>query len=340
MKNIIVIAGPTGVGKTKLSVQLAKLIDAEIINADSMQVYKNLNIGTAKIKDDEKENIVHHLFDIVDINDIYTIFDYQKDCRKEIEKILKKGKKVILVGGSGLYIRSALYDYKFEKENIKNSYDDKTNAELLEIVKKIEPNTTIHINNRKRLIRFLQKKDNNQEIRNFAEPIYDFDIIGLTTDREKLYDIIDNRVDKMIDDGLIEEVKRLYDKLDSEYSKQEFLIIQSDMSKISEIDKLTNSVFSLDAVIFAEGGEGTEDLPVYNGSLGNVHCRISRTFPSGKLDWGSDSSLGARPDERSGNRGLRRGRGRGKETAGFHSGGCIHRGRRTEAFFDCLRKQL
>lgn len=212
MKNIIVIAGPTGVGKTKLSVQLAKLIDAEIINADSMQVYKNLNIGTAKIKDDEKENIVHHLFDIVDINDIYTIFDYQKDCRKEIEKILKKGKKVILVGGSGLYIRSALYDYKFEKENIKNSYDDKTNAELLEIVKKIEPNTTIHINNRKRLIRFLQKKDNNQEIRNFAEPIYDFDIIGLTTDREKLYDIIDNRVDKMIDDGLIEEVKRLYDK--------------------------------------------------------------------------------------------------------------------------------
>ena len=212
MKNIIVIAGPTGVGKTKLSVQLAKLIDAEIINADSMQVYKNLNIGTAKIKDDEKENIVHHLFDIVDINDIYTIFDYQKDCRKEIEKILKKGKKVILVGGSGLYIRSALYDYKFEKENIKNSYDDKTNAELLEIVKKIEPNTTIHINNRKRLIRFLQKKDNNQEIRNFAEPIYDFDIVGLTTDREKLYDIIDNRVDKMIDDGLIEEVKRLYDK--------------------------------------------------------------------------------------------------------------------------------
>ena len=212
MKNIIVIAGPTGVGKTKLSVQLAKLIDAEIINADSMQVYKNLNIGTAKIKDDEKENIVHHLFDIVDINDIYTIFDYQKDCRKEIEKILKKGKKVILVGGSGLYIRSALYDYKFEKENIKNSYDDKTNAELLEIVKKIVPNTTIHINNRKRLIRFLQKKDNNQEIRNFAEPIYDFDIIGLTTDREKLYDIIDNRVDKMIDDGLIEEVKRLYDK--------------------------------------------------------------------------------------------------------------------------------
>ena len=212
MKNIIVIAGPTGVGKTKLSVQLAKLIDAEIINADSMQVYKNLNIGTAKIKDDEKENIVHHLFDIVDVNDIYTIFDYQKDCRKEIEKILKKGKKVILVGGSGLYIRSALYDYKFEKENIKNSYDDKTNAELLEIVKKIEPNTTIHINNRKRLIRFLQKKDNNQEIRNFAEPIYDFDIIGLTTDREKLYDIIDNRVDKMIDDGLIEEVKRLYDK--------------------------------------------------------------------------------------------------------------------------------
>ena len=212
MKNIIVIAGPTGVGKTKLSIQLAKLIDAEIINADSMQVYKNLNIGTAKIKDDEKENIIHHLFDIVDVNSIYTIFDYQKDCRKEIEKILKKGKKVILVGGSGLYIRSALYDYKLEEENIKNYYDDKSNSELFEMVKRIDSNTTIHINNRKRLIRFLQKKDNNQEFTSYAKPIYDFDMIGLTTDRKKLYNIIDNRVDKMIDEGLIDEVKELYDK--------------------------------------------------------------------------------------------------------------------------------
>ena len=212
MKNIIVIAGPTGVGKTKLSIQLAKLIDAEIINADSMQVYKNLNIGTAKIKDDEKENIIHHLFDIVDVNSIYTIFDYQKDCRKEIEKILKKGKKVILVGGSGLYIRSALYDYKLEEENIKNYYDDKSNSELFEMVKRIDSNTTIHINNRKRLIRFLQKKDNNQEFTSYAKPIYDFDMIGLTTDRKKLYNIIDNRVDKMIYEGLIDEVKELYDK--------------------------------------------------------------------------------------------------------------------------------
>lgn len=212
MKNIIVIAGPTGVGKTKLSIQLAKLINAEIINADSMQVYKNLNIGTAKIKDDEKENIIHHLFDIVDVNKNYTIFDYQKNCRKEIEKILKKGKRVILVGGSGLYIRAALYDYKLEKENIKNTYIDKTNNELFEMVKKIDSNSTIHINNRKRLIRFLQKKDNNQEILNDSKPIYDFDIIGLTTERKNLYNIIDTRVDNMIKEGLINEVKVLYDK--------------------------------------------------------------------------------------------------------------------------------
>ena len=212
MKNIIVIAGPTGVGKTKLSIQLAKLINAEIINADSMQVYKNLNIGTAKIKDDEKANIIHHLFDIVDVNKNYTIFDYQKNCRKEIEKILKKGKRVILVGGSGLYIRAALYDYKLEKENIKNTYIDKTNNELFEMVKKIDSNSTIHINNRKRLIRFLQKKDNNQEILNDSKPIYDFDIIGLTTERKNLYNIIDTRVDNMIKEGLINEVKVLYDK--------------------------------------------------------------------------------------------------------------------------------
>ena len=100
--SIIVIAGPTGVGKTKISIELAKRLNAEIINADSMQVYKNMNIGTAKVKDDEKDGIVHHLFDICDTDRLYTIYDYQKDARSKIDDITSRGKNVILVGGSGL----------------------------------------------------------------------------------------------------------------------------------------------------------------------------------------------------------------------------------------------
>ena len=212
MKDIIVIVGPTGVGKTKLSVGLAKLINAEIINADSMQVYKDLNIGTAKVKKEEKENIPHHLFDIVNVEEMYTIYDYQKDCREKIIEIINRGKKVILVGGSGLYIRSALYDYKLNKETKKNEYEDLSNENLFDMVKKIDPGTQIHPNNRKRLIRFLNRANNNEELINNSKPLYDFDIIGLTTDRENLYNIINDRVDKMIEEGLLEEVKSLYDR--------------------------------------------------------------------------------------------------------------------------------
>ena len=113
---IVVIVGPTGVGKTKLSIELAKLYDAVIINGDSMQVYKDLNIGTAKIKESEKEGIEHFLFDIKDPRDNYTIYDYQKDGRKLLDKFIKDNKNIIIVGGSGLYIKSLLYDYKFQDE--------------------------------------------------------------------------------------------------------------------------------------------------------------------------------------------------------------------------------
>ena len=212
MKNIIVIVGPTGVGKTKLSVELAKRINAEVINADSMQVYKKLNIGTAKIKEEEKDGITHHLFDIVDVNDMYTVFDYQKDARKKINEILDKGKKVIIVGGTGLYIKALLYNYEFNKEDTTYDFNNLSNEELLERIKNIDKECNIHINNRKRLERALTKLlNNNITSKNGNEPLYDFDIIGLTTNRDKLYDIINNRVDKMIKDGLLDEVKTLYD---------------------------------------------------------------------------------------------------------------------------------
>ncbi len=209
---IIVIAGPTGVGKTKLSVELAKKLNGEIINCDSLQVYKNMNIGTAKIKEAEKENIPHHLFDIVDVNEMYTIYDYQKDARKVIKNVLEKGKVPILVGGSGLYIRAALYDYKLDEEKDNKNFNNLTNEELYNKCLELDPNCDIHINNRKRLERYYNKLLNNSSIVSDSKPIYDFTIIGLTTDRDKLYEIVDKRVDMMVKDGLIDEVKSFFDR--------------------------------------------------------------------------------------------------------------------------------
>ena len=212
MKRIIVITGPTGVGKTKLSVKLAKKLDGEIINADSMQVYKELDIGTAKITEAEKEMIPHYLFDICNVRDNYTIYNYQKDARSIISKIQKKKKVPILVGGSGLYIKAALYDYKLVNEKFHSEFSDMTNKEILNEIKKYY-DTDIHVNNRKRLVRELNKiKNNSVNTSNINEPIYDIVVIGLTTDRDKLYKIIDNRVDQMLKDGLIKEVKTLYDR--------------------------------------------------------------------------------------------------------------------------------
>ena len=212
MNKIIVIAGPTGVGKTKLSVTLAKKINGEIINADSMQFYKGLNIGTAKITEEEKDRIMHHLFDIKDVKEMYTIYDYQKDCRKTIDDILSRGKTPILVGGSGLYIRAALYDYNLNDENEVQDFSNLTNQELYDMCLELDKECNIHINNRKRLERFLNMKLNNNSISKDSKPIYDFMIIGLTTDRKNLYEIINKRVDIMISNGLIDEVKSFYDK--------------------------------------------------------------------------------------------------------------------------------
>lgn len=210
MKNIIVITGPTAVGKTKLSVSLAQQLDAEIINGDAMQVYRNLNIGTAKITEKEKEGVPHHLFDIVDINDFYSVYDYQKDCRRKIEEILERGKKVIIVGGTGLYIKAALYDYHFTDKTTMNMYENLTNKEILDNLKTYSNNIDIHPNNRKRLVRLLNKYENNEEITNNKHRLlYDATFIGLTTEREILYKKINDRVDVMFDEGLLEEVNNL-----------------------------------------------------------------------------------------------------------------------------------
>lgn len=213
MEPIIVVVGPTGVGKTKLSVELAKKLDAEIINADSMQVYQRLDIGTAKIKEKEKEGIPHHLFDIVDVDKCYTVFDYQKDCREKIEEITSRGKRVIMVGGTGLYIKAALCNYEFKEGTTQNDYEEYSNIELLEKIKEFDPTCNIHVNNRKRLVRTYNKIENEETLsKKGNDPLYPFVIIGLTTSRDILYDKINKRVDEMIKDGLLDEVKELYDQ--------------------------------------------------------------------------------------------------------------------------------
>ena len=161
---IYAIIGPTGVGKTKLSIMLAKKLNAEIINCDSQQVYKELSIGVAKIKDEEKEEIIHHLIDNVSVLDNYSVYEYQTDARKILNKLLNEGKNVVIVGGTGLYLKALLYDYTFNDNTNKN------------------------------------------------KKLYDFKLIGLTRDRNNLYEIINNRVDQMINSGLENEVRALYDK--------------------------------------------------------------------------------------------------------------------------------
>lgn len=215
MNKVIVILGPTAVGKTKLSVELAKKINGEIINADSTQVYKNLNIATAKITEEEKENIVHHLFDVKEINDDYTVYDYQKDVRKLIDDIKSRGKTPILVGGTGLYIKAALYDYEFDEEElIVSDYSKYSTDELYSMLLKIDSETKIHKNNRKRIERTLDVYNSKGKLdkkTNKDTLLYDSIFIGLTTSRELLYDRINLRVDKMLDAGLLEEAKWLYD---------------------------------------------------------------------------------------------------------------------------------
>lgn len=205
---IIVVLGPTGVGKTKLSISLAKKYNAIIVNADAMQIYKGLDIGTAKIKEEEKEGIAHYLFDICDVSDTFSVYDYQKMARQIILK--NKDKNIVFVGGTGLYIKATFYDYKFSIEKYPNdNYDNYSNEELFSLALKKDKNMTIDKNNRQRLVRFLNKEGINESK---ALPLYDAIYIGLTADREILYDKINKRVDEMVKNGLFEEVESFFKK--------------------------------------------------------------------------------------------------------------------------------
>lgn len=211
---IIAIVGPTGVGKTKMSVELAKKYNAEIISCDSMQIYKKMDIGTAKVTEEEKDGVKHYMIDIKDAKDDYSVYDYQKEARGILDKLLSENKNVIIVGGTGLYLKALLYDYNFNEisDSEKKDFSSYTNDELYKMVLDIDSDSKIHINNRQRLESFLNNHTKGEE-KKVSELLYnDVKFIGLTRPREELYDAINKRVDKMIKSGLVDEAKYFYNK--------------------------------------------------------------------------------------------------------------------------------
>lgn len=216
MRKVVVICGPTAVGKTSLSIELAKKYQAEIISGDSVQVYKGLDIGSAKIKESEKQGVVHHLIDVYEPSDLYDVATFQKEVRKKIDEI----EKPFLVGGTGLYIKAALYNYEFDtpKRDIEEEkkYDLLSNDELFEMLVKLDYDASllIHKNNRRRVLRAIAMANDKKRssLQQKDEPLYDGLILYLTMPREQLYNRINERVDIMIEEGLLDEVKSLKEK--------------------------------------------------------------------------------------------------------------------------------
>ena len=208
MRKVIIITGPTAVGKTKLSIEVAKHFNTSLINGDAYQLYKNLDILTAKPSKNEMEDVKHYLMDELDSNKSFSIYDYQKLVRNIIEKI----DLPIIVGGSGLYIDSVIYDYRFSNNNdFKFNDEGLSNEELYEILKQKDPINAekIHPNNRKRVVRAIElaKTQSLDERTKNDKLVYDPLIICLSLDRETLYDRINKRVLAMVNSGLIEEIK-------------------------------------------------------------------------------------------------------------------------------------
>ncbi len=225
-EKLVVLIGPTAVGKTKLSIELAKKLNAEIISGDSMQIYKGMDIGTAKITSEEMEGIPHHLIDIKEPHESFSVAEFQEVVRKLITEIHKRGKLPMIVGGTGLYIQSVIFDYQFTddasdpkyREILEQQVAEEGVDTLYQELQQIDPDSAkrIHPNNVRRVIRALEifkttgktmteyMDDQKQEL------VYDLALVGLMMDRELLYERINKRVDLMIESGLLHEVARFY----------------------------------------------------------------------------------------------------------------------------------
>ena len=228
---VIVICGPTASGKTKLSIEVAKMVNGEIVSADSMQIYKDMTIGTAKPTTEEMQGIKHYLIDFVSPDKRYSVAEYKNDATNAIEEIISKGKTPIVVGGTGLYVNSLIYEIEYPSVELDMNYRKKLEEiaekeglyRLYEMAMKVDKLAMKKIsqNDKKRICRVLEiyhatgKTKTQIEIESRAnKPKYDYLVFGISMDREKLYDRINKRVDIMIEDGLIDEVKKELNKYD------------------------------------------------------------------------------------------------------------------------------
>lgn len=226
MKPMIILTGPTAAGKTELSIKLAEAVGGEIISADSMQVYKKMNIGTAKIMPEEMDGIPHYLVDELEPDEEFHVVRFQQMAKRAVEKIYEKGKIPIVVGGTGFYIQALLYDIDFSEEDADRGYRDrlkklaeeKGNGYLHRMLAEVDPESAqaVHENNIKRVIRALEfyektgtKISMHNEQERTKESRYNFVYFVLTHERKILYDRINQRVDRMIEAGLIDEVRQL-----------------------------------------------------------------------------------------------------------------------------------
>lgn len=223
MIEAMAIVGPTASGKTALGIELAKAFNGEIINGDSMQIYRDMSIGTAKVKPEEMAGVTHHLLDIKDPEEPFSVAEYQKLVRDKISEIKQKGKLPIIVGGTGLYIQAVLFDYRFSESQVDENLRNELYTELEEFgplhmhekLMQLDPETDIHPNNTRRVVRALeiilgseQKVDRSLAL----EPMYNELIVGIDIPRALLYERIDRRVDAMMEDGLIREVEALRER--------------------------------------------------------------------------------------------------------------------------------
>lgn len=265
MQKVVIITGPTGIGKTNLSIQLAKKYCAEIINADASQFKRDLCIGTAKITSKEQQGVVHHLLNILGPTERFSIKDYQEQSRSLIDEISSRGNIPFMVGGSGLYISSAIGNYHFAETPTVNEdeYDDYTNQQLYEMLCDLDANSTnkIHKNNRRRVIRAIALAKSDVKIsenNEGTETLYDTLIICLRTERSILYERINNRFDAMIKNGWVDEVKNL-------------IVQQIDLSKITDIGYQEIGKYLANELTFQE--------------LSNIVKQKTRNYAKRQITW-------------------------------------------------------
>lgn len=222
MRKVIVVAGVTASGKSSLAIDLAHKYNGEIISADSVAIYKELDTGSAKLPLSEQDGIPHHLMDIYPVDKGYDVAKFQQEARFLIEDISSRGKMPIVVGGTGLYINALIYNYDFKEEQQPSKEYDESNEELHELLSKKYPELaqSIHINNRKRMIRALERGHENKKTFSVDKPVYDSLVFFLQGDRNLIYERINQRVDQMFDLGLLEEITDLYQRYPNLFAMQ------------------------------------------------------------------------------------------------------------------------